>query len=518
MLKQQITSFCDQQYKGSLRFIKDKLFIKQFGQTAYDTIQRHNSFLVEEYPLSVKVYNYLYDINQQPLCKTCNGVVKFNSTKQWLTYCSKKCRGADSAVTEKRRSTNIQKYGSSNYLASEQGLNKSKESHLKRYGVTHYNKTQAYVDRIKSGDIVRTFDGDKYRKTVRTKFYNDLRTVVPTLTPLFTEEKYIKHGASSYHEYDWQCDVCGHKFQRWLNIGLRPLCPHCLPQGTEHERLIKDFLHKHGVEYVFRSKKLLNNNLEIDIYIPSKRVGIEINGLYYHKEQNVGVQYHLDKTLAAQANGIRLIHIFGDEMHRKSSIVLTRLKHILGLNKRNVHARKCVVQPISNATKSKFLNKYHIQGDGHGSIHLGLFYRNRLVAVMDFGKQRPGIGKSTGVAIELIRFASIANFNIVGGAGKLLKAFQRQTGINKLVSYADRRWSVGNVYEKLGFKLTATSKPNYWYTKNFTERLHRIGFQRAQIAKKLPNYNASLTERDNMLNNKFYRVWDCGTLRYELTW
>jgi hypothetical protein len=137
---------------------------------------------------------------------------------------------------------------------------------------------------------------------------------------------------------------------------------------------------------------------------------------------------------------------------------------------------------------------------------------------MDFGKQRPGIGKGTGDAMELIRFASISNFNVVGGASKLLKAFKQQSDIRKLVSYADRRWSVGNVYEKLGFKLTATSKPNYWYTKNFTERLHRIGFQRAQLEKKLPSYDENLTERDNMLNNKFYRVWDCGTLRYELNW
>ena len=127
MLKQQITSFCNQQYKGSLRFMKDKLFINQFGQVAYDTIQQHNLFLVEDYPISVKIYNYLNDIKQQPRCKTCDGVVKFNSTKQWLTYCSKKCRGADVDVVEKRKATNIKKYGSTNYLASEQGLSKSKD-------------------------------------------------------------------------------------------------------------------------------------------------------------------------------------------------------------------------------------------------------------------------------------------------------------------------------------------------------------------------------------------------------
>jgi hypothetical protein len=494
------------------------MFVKQFGQNAYNAIQQHNHFLVEDYPISVKVYNYLNDICEQPKCRTCNAAVKFNSTKQWLTYCSKKCRGADSDVTEKRRATNTVKYGAINYLTSVEGLQKSKNSHLQRYGATHYNKTQAYVDRIKSGDIVRTFDKEKYRKTVRVKFYRDLHNVVPTLKPLFTEDEYVQHGASTYHDYGWQCKVCNHNFERWLNIGLRPICPHCMPKGTAHERKVKDFLHNNGIEYVYRSRKLLGNGLEIDIFIPSKNIGIEINGLFFHKEQNVGIRYHLDKTIAASNNGIRLIHIFGDELYKRESIVFSRLKHLLGLVKRTIYARKCEVIPISNSVKSKFLNKYHIQGDGHGSIHLGLFYHNKLVAVMDFGKQRPGIGKTSEDTMELIRFATISHFTVVGGAGKLLKAFRQLKVSGKLVSYADRRWSVGNVYEKLGFNLTTKSNPNYWYTKNFTERLHRVGFQRSQLATKLSNYDPNLSERDNMINNKFYRVWDCGTLRYELTW
>lgn len=521
MLKQQITDYCNATYpQGTLRLLKDKMFIKIFGKQAYDTIQTHNTFLADEYPLTVLVYNYLNDIVAQPLCKQCQGPTKFNPTNKWPIYCSNKCRFADSAATTaKRQQTNLEKYGTTNVLVSKHGFEKSKQTHLQKYGAEHYNMTAEYRERHKSGDIVRTPNIEQQRKTFRTNFYNKLHELVPTLIPLFDLEQYIKHGAGSYHNYLWSCKVCSHKFERWLNLGMRPICPQCAPTGTQHEVDVKNFLHKHGIEYKYRNRKLLGNGTEIDLFIPSKNIGIEIDGLYWHHELRVGKTYHLDKTNAAEKQGIRLIHIFGDEFHRKERVVYNRLKHILGIVHRRIFARKCVVREVDSSTKSKFLNKYHIQGDGKGYIHLGLFHRNRLVAVMDIGKQRPGIGKTSEEGVmELIRFATVSNFTIVGGASKLLKHFQRMNITNKLISYADRRWSNGDVYKKLGFKLINTSSPNYWYTNNFTERLHRIGFQRSQLAAKLLKYDPTLSERDNMLNNKFYRVWDCGTLRYELTW
>lgn len=520
MLKQQITNYCNSNYPdGTLRFLKDKMFIKTFGQQAYDTIQSHNNFLVDQYPLPVLVHNYLNDITIQPTCKQCSSPTKFNTNNKWPVYCSNKCRFADSATTTtKRKQTNLEKYGATNVLASHHGIEKSKQTHLEKYGVSHYNMTAEYRERHKTGDIVRKHNPELLRTTFRTNFFNKLNDIVPNLIPLFDLNHFIEHGAGSYHNYQWECRVCSHRFERWLNLGMRPICPHCAPTGTQHEVEMKDFLHKHGIEYKYRSRKLLGDGTEVDLFIPSKNIGIEIDGLYWHHEQRVGKQYHLDKTEAAEKQGIRLIHIFGDELHRKERVVYNRLKHILGLVSRRVYARNCEVREISNNIKAKFLNKYHIQGDGNGSIHLGLFYRNRLVSVMDIGRQRPGIGKTTDNCMELIRFATVANFTVVGGAGKLLKHFQRMNTTNKLVSYADRRWSEGSVYTKLGFKLTSKSAPNYWYTKNFTERLHRIGFQRSQLEKKLETYDSSLSERDNMLNNKFYRVYDCGTLRYELTW
>jgi len=47
------------------------------------------------------------------LCKTCGApVVRFiKSTNKWWDWCSNKCMGADPAILEKKRQTNLQKFG-----------------------------------------------------------------------------------------------------------------------------------------------------------------------------------------------------------------------------------------------------------------------------------------------------------------------------------------------------------------------------------------------------------------------
>jgi hypothetical protein len=114
---------------------------------------------------------------------------------------------------------------------------------------------------------------------------------------------------------------------------------------------------------------------------------------------------------------------------------------------------------------------------------------------------------------ELSRFATKAS--IVGGASKLLKYFIRNYNPKAIISYADRRWSVGNLYEQIGFKCTGTSSPSYWYTKDYRIRLYRYNFRKSILLKLGADPNK--TEWEIMQDLGYDRVWDCGTLRYELT-
>ena len=83
---------------------------------------------------------------------------------------------------------------------------------------------------------------------------------------------------------------------------------------------------------------------------------------------------------------------------------------------------------------------------------------------MTFGSKRIALGSKSKIdEYELMRFAT--KYKVIGIAGKLLQYFINNYHPKKIITYADRRWSTGNLYEKIGFLKTGESKPNYWYVK-----------------------------------------------------
>jgi hypothetical protein len=315
--------------------------------------------------------------------------------------------------------------------------------------------------------------------------------------------------------YQWKCLKCQYIFEYKYQNGLIPICPQCYPPRKQTEYQIYEFLQSIYPETIIRNNRTTLKT-ELDFYFPLKKLAIEFNGLYWHSEISgqKDKQYHLTKTQLANAQDIQLIHIFEDEWIFKNKIVKNRIKHLLGLNKRKIYARKCNIKEIDTHTKNTFLNKYHIQGEDKANINLGAYYRNHLVAVMTFGKQRIALGQEhIENHWELSRFCTIGTFNVIGIGDKLLKFFERQYKPLQIITYADKRWSMGNFYDKLNFKLDHISEPNYWYIPYGGKyRHHRFNFRKNVLSTKLEIYDDELTEWQNMQLNQYDRVWDCGNL------
>jgi hypothetical protein len=107
------------------------------------------------------------------------------------------------------------------------------------------------------------------------------------------------------------------------------------------------------------------------------------------------------------------------------------------------------------------------------------------------------------------------NFTIVGIASKLLTHFERIYKPTKITSYADLRWSNGNVYNQLGFKMDHQTNPNYWYTfGGVLRRIHRFNFRKDRLAKLFEEFDSNLTEWQMMQNRGYDRIWDCGNLAF----
>ncbi len=159
-------------------------------------------------------------------------------------------------------------------------------------------------------------------------------------------------------------------------------------------------------------------------------------------------------------------------------------------------------------TSFEFLDNNHIQGGIRSSINIGLYNKDDLVALMCFSKER----FSKKYEYELTRFCTKLDTSVIGGASRLMKYFERTYHPKSIVSYADRRWSMGKMYENLGFTLDHVSPPCYWYFKSNDEyKLHsRIQFQKHKLSKLLENYDESKSEMKNMIDNGWNAIYDCG--------
>jgi hypothetical protein len=83
-----------------------------------------------------------------------------------------------------------------------------------------------------------------------------------------------------------------------------------------------------------------------------------------------------------------------------------------------------------------------------------------------------------------------------------------------LISFADLRWSNGNLYENTGWELDSVLPPDYYYATNNLERIHKFNYRRKNLPKLLKYFDPELSERENCDNNGILRIWDCGKLRY----
>ena len=263
-----------------------------------------------------------------------------------------------------------------------------------------------------------------------------------------------------------------------------------------------------------RNREILRNR-EIDVYIPSLKLGVEYNGLHWHSERlGKDKNYHLDKLNNCNEQGVKLIQIFEDEWVNHREICESKLKQICGLNRNpKIFARKCKAVEITDKNEAyDFLDKNHIQGRTGFTVGLGAYHEGKLVGVMTFKKEKEGYW-------DLNRFATDINHQCIGIGGKLFKYFIRNYDYQEIKSFADRRWTIdptNNIYTKLGFEFDSYVPPTYWYYNpriSKIERFHKFGFRKQHLHNKygLP---LTMTEREMTTTLGYTRIWDCGLIKY----
>ena len=304
---------------------------------------------------------------------------------------------------------------------------------------------------------------------------------------------------------------------------------------TEEEKDIQErkfirFIKKiYDGKIIKNSKKITKSQNVLSLYFPDLKIAFVYSRLDNICELEVGRNFLINITDEAKENyDIRVIHIFEDEWILKRRFVKDKIKTTLGMNSKVIYARKCIIKEISPNEKNDFLNDNHIQGKDNSSIKLGLYTnpkyygKAKLVSVMTFCKPRKSLGQTgkNDLDLELSRYASLLGYNVVGGFSKLIKYFGKSYDWNKIITYADLRWSAGNVYLTCGFKNTHLSKPSYWYFKEDTiKREYRYAYRKTALLEKLGKeiYDPIKTEVEMMYEAGYNRLFDCGNMVFTLT-
>jgi hypothetical protein len=239
-------------------------------------------------------------------------------------------------------------------------------------------------------------------------------------------------------------------------------------------------------------------------------LGIEYNGLYWHSTEVLTYNdkskiKDFDKYIKLKNDGVQLICIMEDEWINKKEIVISRLNNFFGTSSK-IGARDCEIVELDVTVARKFFGDNHIQGYGNSQIRYGLINNGELLCAMSFSNSN--IARKN-IDWEIVRFCNKIGTSVTGGAGKLFKHFIQQINPDKVISYADSRWSSGNLYGNLGFSFVRQTVPNYWYFKpNELKRIHRFTLRKRSDEPK------DLTEKDLRFSEGYYHIYDYGSSKW----
>lgn len=174
---------------------------------------------------------------------------------------------------------------------------------------------------------------------------------------------------------------------------------------------------------------------------------------------------------------LKIVHLWEDVWLSKTEIVKSRIQSLLGKSK-TIPARLTKLRRIDKPTLDVFLNENHLQGTTNAKLKYGLFLPKKyfrildnepnneelLVAVASFSNGRNVVrGNVKYRSYEMIRFANLCGFTVVGGFHKIIKGFVEEHKPDDIMTYADRDWSDGSSYEKLGFERIGETPPQLFY-------------------------------------------------------
>lgn len=415
-----------------------KTCLEKYGTSYNNNREKYKHTLIARYGSIENAYKNIIDVKKK------NAEEKYGSWKK-----------GSLEILKKSALTNEEKYGYSFPLKSDTVRNKCKQTLMKRYGVDNPSKIGSVQKKIsqKVSEYVNN--------TVMKDYTNEFKTLY------HSKDKSIAFFKSENKQFSYP--QLTDRFNCPLNAVIYWVHRYCLTEYIKNDKSkpeceIISFLKSivSDATIVHNDRHSLKNGQEIDIYLPEYKIGIEFNGTYWHSAENVGKNYHFDKSKLAESLGIRLIHIYEHEWNDPimKEKIKSLLKIALGVVPTKIYARECDVKQITNKEAKPFNEANHLQGHRNAQVTYGLFYKNELVQLMSFSKTRYNRNLKDDNAWEIIRGCPGSNNIVVGGVSRLFSHFVNDYHPCSVFSYCDFNKFDGKGYEAIGMKFVGYTGPD----------------------------------------------------------
>ena len=525
-----------------------KTFIIKITQTqkykvVKESIIKVTSYLSTDCTFSERLYHIVNNLTSRPVCKICKqNYVNFKDFyRGYHSHCSTgNCGQNDPEVKEKAKQTWQQNWGEDHPMKVKSFREKIEQTNLERWGskcpfsspIIREKIQQTWQDKWGADNPMKAKEvHEKAKQTCQKHWGEDypMKCSIPrekaSQTNLKNNYKYMssperlgedyelvtpleEYKSIKYNKLKFKHKKCGHIFDYSIANGKEPLCPKCYANFSRFEESVRNFCEQHFENITYNSRQIIPP-LEIDIFIPQLNIAIECNGVYWHREEVKGKDYHLQKYVECAKRNIRLIQIFEDEWKHKQKLIESILLNAFGKSETIVDATQCQIYKIPQDLADKFLNHCHLEGSFTGT-HYGLIFDNNLVSIISTAP----ISNNSKYNLGIYRFCDMRNTKVIGGLETLIDHIKRNHTNHNLAAYVDLRYSIGEELSNVGFKYSHLIEPTFSYVKSNQRYPPPHSIEEAQSL--LESYDLTKSIEENLNDNNFFKIYDSGYAIFEL--
>jgi hypothetical protein len=471
---------------------KDSTFLDKDKQQIFAK-KRKEGFVSGKYKvwnagLSKETNNKILESSKK-ISETLSKKYTSGEIKDWRLRDTKKAKSVALKISETKR----KKYDSGETQSWNSGLTKNTSSSV-------LSTSQKIKGLHKTNPEICT------KRLAQEEFINRINNAESTLV-LATDCAY----KNKYQKFDFRCTKCNAiQTKNLMMFEYAPICFSCYPKESKAQLEIYEFVKQIYPDAILSDNMKIKPK-ELDVYVPSKNVAIEYNGLYWHSVANShDVMSHQTKHVLCSQVGIKLLTIYEDEWRDKKQIVESMILHRLNKSV-NISARKLSVVKLKQKNAKDFFENNHLEGYAPSFVTFGLCdLGGKIFAALSLRK--PFHKKKYENTFEVARSCCLLGYSVRGWLGKLTKyakTYSLSLGAKKLMTYVDFRVGNGSAYELAGWtKIDDKSASlRFWWT-DFRYRFNRFKFR----ANKKENLSQDqVAEKFGMI-----KIYGCSNSKFEI--